>query len=141
MNILEQWIDKYNSAPRVALHRSKYVEGVCDIITDEQRHYAKVGLDMSPAKNIVFNVDIDKELKKFCEKEGWIKSICYGVLDVMLIGPMLPVNLFSCVITQIEMDPYNSTNLAFRLAARIAVQDLLSYSPVQRIYGWGYNNW
>ncbi len=135
---IEDWGNKYNRAPKVTLNSSKYVEGICEMITGEKLHYAKVGLNLSPADTLLFKATIDEESRKICEKEGWIEAICFGVLDVMLIGPMTPVNNFSCVISHVEINPRRSSKLAFRFAARTAVQDFFSKEPYQKIYGWGY---
>ena len=109
------------------------------MITGEKLHYAKVGLDLSPSDSLIFKTTIKDEIKKLCEKERWLESICFGVLDVMLVGPMTPINNFNCVISLVEIDPRRSSRLAFRFAARAAVQDFLSKEPYQKIYGWGYN--
>lgn len=135
---ISDWAHKYENAPKVSLHSSKYVEGFCEMISGERPHFAKIGLRFSPSEDLQFKISIDEETKKLCEKNGWIESICFGVLDVMLVGPMTPINNFSCEISYIEMDIRRSSRLAFRFAARTAVQNFLSKEPYQRIYDWGY---
>lgn len=139
MVTIKKWGEKYNNAPKVTICNSQYVEGVCEMISGEKMHFAKVGLDLSPAATLAFDTSVDEEVKKVCIKKGWFDSICYGVLDVMLIGPMTPINHFNCLISRVEIDLRRSSRLAFRFAARKATQHFLTTEPYNRIYGWGYN--
>ncbi|MDL2321811.1 hypothetical protein LJC47_05645 [Desulfosarcina sp. OttesenSCG-928-B08] len=137
---IKDWGDNIKQSPKERLLTSKYVTGCSDSLIGEKYHYAKVGLEISPSDVLIFRADVklDEGLKELCEKEKLIESIWYGVLDVMLIGPIKPINFFSCVLKHIEINPRRATRLAFRFAARQAVNKLLSESTHQKIYGWGY---
>jgi hypothetical protein len=83
-------------------------------------------VEFSPLDKLNFTIDLSSETEQYCREKGYIDAICFGVLDVMLVGPLTPICHFDCVIKGIEYHERRSSRLAFRLAARNAVQLYLS---------------
>jgi hypothetical protein len=138
MFAIPDWCKKYQDSPQSTVYISGVSEGTCDLITGEKIHFAKVKIKISPSNGLLFSTSIDEKMKLKMIEGGFLESICHGVLDVMLIGPLYPINRFQCDICTVEMDPRRSSKLAFRFAARDAVQSFLSNDPYNKIYDWGY---
>lgn len=126
MITIDDWLSFFKRQPDVTIHSSGYVEGACDLLSGERFHYAKIGLNFSPSNQLLFEMSLPEEVENRCKNEPWIDFICYGVLDIMLLGPITPINAFNCTIKYIDFHEKRSSNLAFRLAARTATTNFLA---------------
>ena len=126
MTGISDWLGSFNNLPPVGILGSRCVDGICKRVMGGRSLFAKVKLEFSPSEELVFNSLLPEELYSYCQEEGWLSTICLGVLDVMLVRPVTPRTHFRCVIHSIEYHPIDSSGQAFRLAARYATEEFIS---------------
>src|ERR1051325_3193494 len=89
--------------------------------------FASVYLTLSTADKLTFEVQapgFEKTIAE-CLREGWLDSLWLRVLDRMLVTPLVPITVFRCVLTGVEIHPVDSSRDAFRLAGRLAAEEFL----------------
>lgn len=122
---LSNWLKSFDNLPPVGVQGRYHVEGLCKKATGGRFLFAKVRLAFSPSNELIFEVSLPQSLKQRCQQESWLDAIYYGVLDTMLTRSATPITLFKCVVDSIEFHEIDSSQQAFRLAARYATEDVL----------------
>jgi hypothetical protein len=122
---ISDWLSGFQNLQDVGILSQRSVEGVCRKGTGGRFLFAKVSIQFSPSDTLEFESSLSGEDKGQSESEGWLRAICLGVLDVMLVRPAIPITQFRCVINGIEFHPIDSSPQAFRLAARYATEEFL----------------
>ena len=125
MVTINDWLKSFKNLPKVAVHQCGNVEGLCKRATGGRFLFAKVGLEFQPCSELIFDVSLNSTDERILKDEEWFKYVCLGVLDVMLVRPLKPINYFKCIINKIEYHDIDSSPLAFRLAARDAAEKFL----------------
>jgi hypothetical protein len=95
-------------------------------------------VEISPSDVLIFDDHLPPPLKSKCHNEKWLRSIYYGILDVMIVKPMIPKpmipkTIFKCVVEHVEFHEIDSSRRAFRLAGRYAAEAYLAhekYAPI-----------
>ena len=136
---VETWSKQFKSIKPVTIHQSGLARGACDILSGERFHFANVTLEFSPSDNLNFIADFESDVIELFQQKGYLNAICFGVLDVMLVGPLYPISNFNCVIKNVEYHDRKSSRLAFRLAARNGTQIFLSRQAFNSIAGWTHH--
>lgn len=131
---IKSWLKRFENCADVTVHKTEYVDGVCGIVTGEKIHYAKIGITFAPSDSLIFESSLQSDIENRCNDEQWIDSLCYGVLDVMLLGPITPITRFKCTIEKIEYHEKRSSKLAFKLAARSATMKYLSSQTINGLW-------
>jgi len=100
--------------------KSVVTAGTCRLISGPKTMYASVKIKFDPHE--IFEVVnlLNRDVMKVVELEGWYESIIFGVLDVMLTIPATPIRDFKMEIQEIDFNEIESTQVAFRIAARDA---------------------
>jgi hypothetical protein len=119
------WLKSFENLPPVGVQNTHHVEGLCKKAMGGRFLFAKVGMVFSPSNELIFDVSIPEALKQRCQQENWLDAINCGVLDIMLALSATPITLFKCVIDNIEFHEIDSSQQAFRLAARYAAEDFI----------------
>jgi hypothetical protein len=96
------------------------VVGECRRSIGPSNWFAAVVLDFSPNSHFDVEYRLDNEISKLAHDRGWYEHIVFGVLDILLITPPKPICKFKLCINQIEYNEMESSQIAFRLAARNA---------------------
>lgn len=122
---LDDWRTSYQELHQVGVHSSARVSGVCKKVLGGRALYAEVELYFAESTDLTFVSELaDTEYQRAYD-EGWLKEIYLGVLDVMLVRPMIPVTIFSCAIKKIRYHEIDTSARAFRLAGRYAAEKFL----------------
>ena len=113
MNYIGLWLEDIRARPSLTLKSSLQVQALHDKHLGPRSEYAKVDILFEPAPQfeVVTQVDVGK---------GYVNSIVFGLLDILLASGQYPLKDIRVVIKGIETDPINSSQMAFRLAGRRA---------------------
>jgi Elongation factor G, domain IV len=130
MVTIADWLRNYEDLQPVGIRKKSRIEGTCKKVMGARSLFAKVSLEFSPSNGLEFVSTLSGEEQQACEEEGWLQPICLGVLDVMLVHPVTPINVFRCAIVAVEYHPIDSSRQAFRLAARQAAEEFLRMKPL-----------
>jgi hypothetical protein len=122
---VSDWQDSFKDLPAVAVREDHVVEGTCKKAAGARFLFAKVKLRFQPAEQLTFESGLVGAIADECEREGWFRAICLGVMDVMLVRPATPITAFRCIVEAVESHPVDSSTQAFRLASRYAAEELL----------------
>ena len=124
-NNLSHWLTSFENLPPVGVQGRHHVQGLCKKATGGRFLFAKVGLEFSPSNELIFEVSLPESLKQRCQQENWLDAIYYGVLDIMLARSATPITRFKCVLDNLEFHEIDSSQQAFRLAARYATEEFI----------------
>ncbi|MGH1540061.1 MAG: hypothetical protein ACRBHB_06545 [Arenicella sp.] len=122
---LDDWRSSYEELHNVGVHTSVKVEGVCKKVLGGRALYAGVELHFRESTELVFLSELSDTEYKQAYEEGWLRGIYLGVLDIMLVKPIVPVTAFSCTVNAIRFHEVDSSVKAFRLAGRYATEKYL----------------
>lgn len=87
---------------------------------------ARVRIAVEPALLLDVADDLDADLRARLEASGGYDPIVFGVIDVMLCAPTVPVNAFKLSILAVEGAEPGASGEVLRLAARDAARSVLS---------------
>ena len=119
------WCNSYQNMQKVGIHTSARVSGVCKKVLGGQSLYAEIELYFSKSTELRFISELQDKEHKQAYDEGWLKGAFLGVLDVMLVKPIVPVGVFSCTVKAIRFHEIDSSLQAFRVAGRYATEEFL----------------
>ena len=124
---IDDWLQDYAEAGATGLPEGGEAKGFCKKVAGARALYASVTLQFLPAEELVFSVGSTLEGPAIaeCRREGWLTSIWFGVLDVMLTNPVPPITRFQCILISVDTHEVDSCKDAFRLAARYATRAFL----------------
>ena len=125
MDLISEWFDNLKSESETVWKKSITVVGVCNTHTGPSFRYASITLVFSPSNQFMIEEELSVDISKLIHDRDWYRSIIFGVFDVMLTIPMLPIRNFRITITNIDYSEIESTQIAFRLAARDAARKAL----------------
>lgn len=132
MVTIRDWASSIENAPLVGISTTKQVEGVCKVGRGGRFLFAAVEMTFAPHEALLLEASVPGEDGGTAKAEGWIDSALMGVLDVMLVGPPVPINKFRCTLDAIKHHPVDSSPEAFRLAGRKAAEAYLSCEVLNR---------
>lgn len=125
MIALDDWLNSYQELHQVGVHSAARVSGVCKKVLGGRALYAEVELCFAESTELTFLSGLsDKEYQRAYD-EGWLRGLYLGVLDVMLVKPIVPVTVFSCTVNAIRFHELDSSVQAFRVAGRYAAEKFL----------------
>lgn len=123
---LESWYQNLLTQTSGAFDREGEAWGECNKHMGPSFRHAKVKLRLSPSNDMEVQSQVDPETSDNLRRNGYNDYIVFGVLDVMLTHSVAPYRLFKLTILAAEIDAVESTQLAFRLAARDAAAKILA---------------
>jgi hypothetical protein len=124
MDILRDWIENLQSRTDIRVTKKSTASGEYFSHNGPSIKSAYVELEISPdnepsvdiSKLDNTNENIDPEI---------INSVVFGVMDVMLTSLSSPIKNYKLTINNLGYDEIQSTQIAFRMAARDAAQKIL----------------
>jgi len=122
---LDDWLNSYQELHQVGVHSSVRVNGVCKKVLGGRALYAGVELYFTKSTELVFLSELSNTEYQRAYEEGWLRGLYLGVLDVMLVKPIVPVTIFSCTVNAISFHEIDSSVQAFRVAGRYAAEKFL----------------
>ncbi len=131
MITVQDWMNSYADMPLVKIRNIGDVDGICKVGRGARFLYARVTLTFSPSDRLEFTNSTSRA-KDTTHLGHWLKYVCLGVLDVMLVHPATPITGFRCDVKDLDFHDVDSTNEAFRLAGRDAAKRFLTseqYAP------------
>lgn len=120
------WVKSYQNLSSVGVHSSHEVRGLCKKVLGGRALFAEVEISISPSSELKFIQKLSINDYEIADKEGWINAICLGVLDVMIVRPLIPISAFECSIKFIGYHNIDSSKQAFRMAGRNAAEQFLA---------------
>ncbi len=119
------WIKAYQHLPPVGIHSSYTIKGSYKKVLGGRALFAEVEIAISPSNNLKFTQSLSNNDYEVAKNEGWMNSICIGVLDVMIVRPLVPITTFECNVMSINYHDIDSSRQAFKMAGRRAAEQFL----------------
>lgn len=119
------WCNAYQDLRPIGIHCACSVSGKCKKVFGGRSLYAEIDLDFDKSEELKFLSNLSNLEYHHAYDKGWIKGIFLGVLDVMLVRPIIPITIFSCTIKKIRFHEIDSSVQAFRIAGRYAAEKFL----------------
>jgi len=125
MEYLTKWFDNLASNKGGTWPRATTARGECRRHTGPGLWYAAVDLTFIPSDKFEIEDKSTPQVRDHKDGLRWYEQIVFGVLDVMLTRPTMPIWNFRLIISNIDYDEIESNPMAFRLAARDAALKIL----------------
>lgn len=122
---INDWIESYQHLPPVGVNNPASAKGVCKKVLGGRALYAEIEIYISKADHLKFTHGLANSEYELAKSENWIDGVCFGVLDVMIVRPLIPISIFECSINLIKYHNIDSSVQAFRLAGREAAEQFL----------------
>ena len=122
---LNDWLKSYENLQPMGINSSVNVIGVCKKVFGARALYAEVEICFTESKDLKFNSMLPGIENQQAYDEGWLKGVYLGVLDVMLVRPLVPITVFTCTVNTIRFHEIDSSAQAFRVAGRYAAERFL----------------
>lgn len=122
---LDDWLDSYQDLQLVGINSSVSVRGMCKKVLGGRVLYAEVELYFAESNELKFISALSGIENQQAYDKGWLKGVYLGVLDVMLVKPLVPITVFSCTVNAIRFHKIDSNMQAFRVAGRYAAEQFL----------------
>ena len=126
MTSIESWIERYKRASAVGVNSYLTTKGTCKKVLGARALFAEVEITISSSDELHFTSNLSGFEHSIAKDEGWLEAINAGVLDVMLVRPLVPISIFECSVNMIRYHEIDSSVEAFRLAGRYAAEEFLS---------------
>lgn len=123
MNYIAKWCEEIQSRTPTSVPRRLTATGVRDQHVGPRMEYAKIEVVVEPATSlgIRFPTDVDAiETTRL-----FLEAAIFGLLDILLVSGPYPVRNVSITIARCEIDPINSSQMAFRYAGRDAGRKII----------------
>src|SRR5688572_24317049 len=104
MDILNGWFNDLKTKYPQDWDKTLEVHGVCNKIFGPTTRYAEVTLRFAPSEKLEIVDLLELKVSNLVRNNTWYDEIVYGVLDVMLPFPMLPVKNFRLSILAIKFN-------------------------------------
>ena len=135
-NFFTDWHDNIIATTGTSWTQVVNVTGSCRQYAGPRILYASIVVDFLPNDQFEVSEVLDSESSNVANTYGWFEYIVFGVLDVMLTVPSLPIKNFKLSIREIKYNDIESNQIAFRLAGRdAAVKALRRHFPNMHITG------
>lgn len=126
MTTIKSWAECYRKASKVGVNSSSKSIGTCKKVLGARALFAEVEIRISPSNELNFISKLSNSEHARAESEGWLDAVFLGVLDIMLVRPLVPISVFECSVDVIRYHEIDSSIQAFRLAGRQAAVKFLS---------------
>lgn len=126
-NFLEEWIasneDSQLSAVvgfNIELHKPIFVTGICDRHLGPRWEYAKVKIKFQHSSSVLITSEVP--LSEDLNKLKALTQIAYGIFDIAVPSCSRQDLNIHAIVTEIEIDPIETTANSIRLAAQDATR-------------------
>ncbi len=122
---LQLWYRNLLTRTSGTIKREGEAWGECNRRMEPPRR-AKIKIRLGPSNDLQILDKLDRDTSARLKQNGYYDYIVYGVLDVMLTDVGGPYRSFKLRLLDAEIDDIESTQMAFRLAARDAATKILA---------------
>ncbi len=127
MNYLTKWFDEVQSRHSMSLSSSVTVSGVRDQHMGPRWERAKIEVRAEPAAS--FDVRFGPDIDQSDTTRMFLEAALFGLLDILLVYRTYPLRNVRITLTRCEIDPVDSSQMAFRQAGRDAGMKIISALP------------
>ena len=115
-------------AGEAGIGKTALVQGFFDRVREPDHLRLSVAVPPTPVPYAAWGrlAESDADLRARLEASGGYDQIVFGVIDVMLCAPTMPVNAFKLSILAVEGAEPGASGEVLRLAARDAARSVLS---------------
>jgi len=124
MNYLEKWAENLSTVRSQPLRRTVRVEGIHKAHLGPRMEFARVEFEAEPADRFIAVVRVPG-IEADVEKQRFIEWAIFGLLDVVMLAEPSPLKNMRITVLGLDVDPVDSSMMAFRLAGREAGRRLL----------------
>ncbi len=130
-NYPSMWLENILQRQYYELKNRISIIGLEDKILGPMRSKAKIKMtvERSDEFEIVDKVPINKDLIGI----GFPECVIFGLLDVLLVDDKITISKMKIILEEVEFDEINSSNMAFRKAARNAGLKILDEMEIKLI--------
>ncbi len=126
MTYVEGWFESLLRASPRSIPTAMRVTGQCDQHLGPRLRFARVTISVRPGDRFDVQIAIPPALQDTLQEHQYLDYFVFGFLDVMLTSAEQPATLLSLTITDVDYDPINSSQIAFRLAGRDAGRHVIA---------------
>ncbi len=131
MNYVAKWYDGILNRSSLSLPQSVRVEGVRQQHLGPRLEYAKVEVLVEPA--VSFEVRFASDVLQIDANRIFLEAAVFGLLDILLVSEAYPLRNVSVTVTRCDVDPVDSSEMAFRHAGRDAGRKVISALSARRV--------
>ena len=124
MNYITKWCEELQSRTSLTLPSRMTVNGVRQQHTGPRLEYAKIEVLVEPAAS--FEVRFGPDVDDSDPSRIFLEAAVFGLLDILLVSRPYPLRNVSVTLTHCEIDPVDSSQMAFRHAGRDAGMKIIS---------------
>ena len=124
MNYITKWCDEIQSRTSLTLPSRMTVNGVRQQHMGPRLEYAKIEVFVKPAAS--FEVRFGPGVDQSDPSRIFLEAAVFGLLDILLVSRPYPLRNVSVTLTHCEIDPVDSSQIAFRQAGRDAGMKIIN---------------
>jgi hypothetical protein len=124
MNYIAKWCDDIQSRTPTSVPARLTATGVRDQHVGPRMDYAKIEVVVEPAES--FDVRFGPDVEASETNRLFLEAAIFGLLDILLVSGPYPLRNVSITIARCEIDPIDSSQMAFRHAGRDAGRKIIS---------------
>lgn len=124
MNYIEKWTENLLLSQAMTLSSTVHVEGIRKAHLGPRMEFGRVEFIIEPADGFDVSVEV-ANVDENTEYKWYIEWAIFGFLDVVMVGAPYPYKKLKLRVVGVEIDPIDSSQMAFRLAGRDAGRKFL----------------
>ena len=118
MKYIEKWHEHILGRSSLSLPHAMRVEGLRKEHLGPRLDYAKIGVLVEPAAS--FDVRFGPNVDQSDKTQMFLEAAIFGLLDILLVSGAYPLRKVCLTFTDCDIDPIDSSQMAFHHAGRDA---------------------